>query len=566
MAADLVIEYSLFEDKTSSLSINEVVFQEFEPSTTANFAFGLSESTFWIKGEFQQQPKENLILESCYTQLDELDLHYLKQKEWRIIKTGDTRPFENRDISHPCFVFELSNLEDSEFYFRVRSKGSVALPLNINESSEYWTANIKNQFAYGFLFAIIISMVAYNLFISFIIKDAAYYYYVIYLSSSGLLMAARTGHSSMYLWPYSSIFTDYSIIIFGLLSMSCGLQFVRHMGQIDTYSVKLSKIMNYCSVLLLTGFFILFIQYKAAMILLLLFLPIGFLLMFVAVRVSLANGWTPSYFLLLGFCLLLPGSILEFAQSVNWIKSNWFTQNALLFGIACEAICLSFALAYRIKMLNTQLDINRQKIIESKQNFSRKLLESTDSERRSIARDLHDGLAQNILALKSQLKNKINLDQNNNISGLISASLTEIRNITRGMHPQQLETLGLATAIKSNAENLSSNLNYEFDIDISELNSKLKSEVELHIFRIYQESINNIIKHSQATKIKIKLNQNSGVLILEICDNGIGFKHDNFTGIGITSMQERAALINGHFKIKKPDSGGTQIKLQLPYD
>ncbi len=563
MASTALFDFYIFEDENNSLNIDEATQQNFESSKTSNFAFGLSDSTYWIK-VVNKNESQSWMLESCYTQLDQLDLFYFDKENWQLIETGDTRPFKNRDINHPCFVFDLSKMKNLVFYLRIRSKGSVALPLNIIESSEYWSKNTNNQFAYGLLFAVIVSMVAYNLFVSFIVNDAAYFFYVIYLSSSGLLMAARTGHSHMYLWPSFPLFADFSIIIFGLITMSSGLQFVRCMGQIDNYSIKLSKVMNFCSILLLACSLLTFVNYKTAMVFLLLFLPIGFLLIFISIRMSLKKGWTPSLFLLIGFCLLLPGSFLEFAQSVNWIKSNWFTQNALLIGIALESICLSFALASRIRMLNAQIDINRMDAIKAKQDFSRKLIESIDNERRSIARDLHDGLAQNLLALKSQLKNSINQSKNMNISVLITDSLTEIRNITRGMHPQQLETLGLATAIKSNARALLSTSRLKFTLDISDIETTLKSEAELHIFRIYQESINNTIKHSQATRISIKLNQKSGVLLLEICDNGIGFTQNDLEGIGIKSMHERAALINSQLTITKLGSGGTKILLKVP--
>ncbi|KAF0091724.1 MAG: putative two-component histidine kinase [Fusobacteria bacterium] len=206
---------------------------------------------------------------------------------------------------------------------------------------------------------------------------------------------------------------------------------------------------------------------------------------------------------------------------------------------------------------------------------SQRLMATQEKERDKIARDLHDGVGQLLAASKidlGQLKKKLisdgQKDQATRIMGLIDNTVDEIRTVIYNLKPIKLEEEGLLKSIQKLTSQIQKikDLVFEFQI-ISPL--PLLGEIEmLNVYRIVQESLSNILKHSEADKVILIFDKDKhGSYIISIEDNGIGFDINNiYEGMGMTTMLERTKLLGGKLNIKSQNGKGTKITLEMPYE
>ncbi len=196
---------------------------------------------------------------------------------------------------------------------------------------------------------------------------------------------------------------------------------------------------------------------------------------------------------------------------------------------------------------------------EMQSRFSQELLKNQEEERGRISKDLHDGLGQSLLLIK----NKVALSKDNTTGELLDTAISELRSIARSLHPMQLEKLGLSKA----AEHLLDQIDRETDIfvssEIEELKGILKKEEELQLYRILQESINNVLKHSGASALRVLFKKIDKGIELKIEDNGKGFdfseKLNDFQSLGLKTLKERTASIHGSMKVTSEKGSGTRL-------
>jgi len=560
-AQNIPVEYSMFEDQAGKIEFNQLSKQRFVPITINELSLGFSSSVFWLQLDIMKTDS-NSLLKSCYTQIDELSVYFSDNNKIKSVNTGDLFPFSTRDVEHPCFVFDIPQQVNTVFV-RAQSSGPVNLPFEVVEEDYFWHDNMSTQLVYGFYFAVLLSMIIYNLFLFFIVKDISYLYYVGYLGGIVFFLASLSGHAFMYLWPMTPRWASISAVTFATISIVCGLQFVKHLSNISEFSSALTKCINWVSISSLSVLVLVMMNFVIAIKALLLFVLIGVILFIAAISVSLRSGWKPSYFLLMGLVVLLPGILLMIGQTLGWLESNWWTRNTLHIGTAIEAMLLSFALAYRIRILNDELDTHRQQAISMQSKFSRSLIEAKDHEQRLLARELHDGLAQSLLAIKGKASRLTDSNAREQISAQIKQSLSEIRSLSKKMHPQTLDTLGLATAIESMYEDTLRPYGIQVETKVSDVSELLDKDTELHLFRIAQECLNNIVKHSDANVVWVSLATNGKLVCLTIEDDGVGISSSN-KGMGMINIKERSNLISANLSISSEVGMGTKIEVDVP--
>ena len=200
-----------------------------------------------------------------------------------------------------------------------------------------------------------------------------------------------------------------------------------------------------------------------------------------------------------------------------------------------------------------------------------------EEEHTRIARDLHDGIGQWLTSIRIRLEifnEKLRGGENpsvENMAALVSdlkTAMDDTRRIVRDMSPMFLEEHGLSAAIKGHVNTIAQSSECSVFIDVEE-DLHLDKTKQNHVFRIFQEAINNAAKHSECGKIHIGLSKISGNIELTVEDNGSGFsleeKHTkNASGIGLKTMSERARLLGGQLAIKSNPGKGTIIELQFP--
>jgi len=217
-----------------------------------------------------------------------------------------------------------------------------------------------------------------------------------------------------------------------------------------------------------------------------------------------------------------------------------------------------------------------QKAHAAQEAFSRELIASQERERGRIAAELHDSLGQNLLIIKNRafmLRSKIAdpaaaLAQLAEISATAALAIDEVREIARNLRPFQLDRLGLTLALKDIFQKISDTSGIAFTTDIDELDGLLPPEAEINLYRIVQEGVNNMVKHSGATRAHVELKRNALRLLVRLADNGRGFAVDAADGLsgggfGLASIRERARILGGTCTTQSAPGRGTIIQLSV---
>ena len=203
-------------------------------------------------------------------------------------------------------------------------------------------------------------------------------------------------------------------------------------------------------------------------------------------------------------------------------------------------------------------------IREQQAAFSRELIKNSEAERSRLAKDLHDDIGQSLSILKSKFTNKNQFENTEIISKEIERVIDQTREISRNLYPSYLEKIGLERAIAGLTESVQTNYQIECSYDITGAD-RIPMATATHIYRILQECVNNTIKHSKATALKISIEHNKNEYVLNYLDNG-NWKKGNIkeSGIGLLSIKERAKIIGGNLSIDENDIKG--FKLTLKFD
>ncbi|MEO8759890.1 MAG: sensor histidine kinase, partial [Bacteroidia bacterium] len=188
---------------------------------------------------------------------------------------------------------------------------------------------------------------------------------------------------------------------------------------------------------------------------------------------------------------------------------------------------------------------------------SKAIIEAEEKERTRIARELHDGIGQQLSAAKLNISGlQASLNTNNdeekvmiqNAIDLIDESVKEVRVVSHSMMPNALIKSGLVSAVREFINKISSSGSLKVNLEIIGLTERLEQTIETVLFRILQELVNNIIKHAKATQVSIQLIRHETELTILIEDNGVGFNVDKVLekegGIGLKNIQSRVAFLN----------------------
>jgi signal transduction histidine kinase len=266
------------------------------------------------------------------------------------------------------------------------------------------------------------------------------------------------------------------------------------------------------------------------------------------------------------------GTLLDRRQGVTRSLFKW-----IIVILAASFLLSLYMLWEHFRSLNLEL-AQRKRAEQSALNLSAQLLNAQDQERRKIARDLHDGLGQNLVAAKmmaDSFKNRPPDRQRfQELSILLEEAVSSTRSISHLLHPPLVEELGFVAAARSYLEGFSKRTDIKVNFDLPDLPDRLPRDLELTLFRILQESITNIQRHSKSVTAEVHFTANGKTAVLNIQDHGVGlspamlenFKGDGSNvGVGLAGMKERVRERNGLFTVRS-NSSGTLISASFPVE
>ena len=230
----------------------------------------------------------------------------------------------------------------------------------------------------------------------------------------------------------------------------------------------------------------------------------------------------------------------------------------------------------KLRRHQAELESLVEKRTSALRQLSSRLLSLQDSERRRIARELHDSLGQYLVALKLNVeilrRSPVREELWSQSSELMDRCIAEVRTLSYLLHPPTMDAVGIASATRWYVEGFGLRSGLKIKLDVPADPVRLADATELALFRVLQEALTNVHRHSGASEAAVRIQRSSGQVILEVRDNGRGIEPEMLNrfresgagvGVGLISMQERARELGGMLQVESKGTG-TVVRISIP--
>jgi len=247
-------------------------------------------------------------------------------------------------------------------------------------------------------------------------------------------------------------------------------------------------------------------------------------------------------------------------------------QRQLYLFLAATLITILLTSLYLIRS-NRQIFARLAELSEQRSDLAQKLISTQESTLRHISRELHDEFGQVLTAIGSLLgragkhapEGSPLRDDLKEVQEIAQSTLNNIRTLSQALHPVLLEEAGLESTLDWYIPTVSRQTGLALHYEKTGQTFPVETSAGVHIYRVLQEALNNVSRHSGATDAWIRLNYSPDSLELEVEDHGKGFVAEKLPrGIGLVALRERAELIGGTLAISPRSQGGTKVRLQIP--
>lgn len=522
---------------------------------------------------------------------------------------GDDVPFDQRDIHYHNPIFKV-RLEPNQYYslfIKCSSDGrKMHIPVTIKSVNSFISSSSSKNLLLGMFYGILLTLTLFYFYLAIIIKEKPFLYLALYLFFLTLTQLAVGGIDNAYLWPNSEYLNNRSVPIYMGSAILLGLYFAK-----SFIGKSISKwILWPFRILFTIGLFSLILSIGSdqmldlGMRLLYYLIPLDYGLLFVVGAYYLIKKIKIARFFALSFFAATTSIGLMVYYSINSNTDNVFTNNLVLYALIIKCVMLSIAMLDRVKiykeenekaqaivienleeMTKIKENVNKElerkiqekttELLSKKNEVNRALIQGEERERKRLAQELHDGLGSLLATLKLNVES-LNLESKGlsdfewkayvGLLEMVDYACKELRDISHNMLPAGIEHFGLDATLKSDISKLNKHKNLQLSLDTFGLKNINNKEIELHVYRIVLELINNVIKHANATKANIQLIMLDKHLSLILEDNGIGFNPEKtiHSGIGIISIKSRVEALSGRMQIDSMKHRGTSITIEIP--
>lgn len=552
---------------------------------------GFTKSAFWIAVELPKETLKHYYLRIGTSHINLIDFYeVINNKPTLINQTGDHLHFNSRPLNNRLFVFPLKSDQESNSLYFVRAEKhheSLQLTTEVFLQDDFYKENLNEQLISGIFFGIVFLIITFCAFQFIMLRDYLYVYFSSFVLFAFLWVASDKGYAYQLFWPDYPGFANRARPIFSSLFNITGLLFFKSFLQIEKGS-KFAKLINICMFagILPVFVFLVPIDYKpySDFILTILightiwgFITVVTMLWVVFAECLKKN--TYAWFYLFSFFALIMLSTAELLIHSGSASAygNYFSQFGIQSGVAFQIIILTFGLAHRFNVYREDRMNLLIKINDEQQEHSQRLMEVQENERRKIAEQLHDDVGTmlsvaslHITSLKGQMNENF-LQQQEKLSiaeDVLQQVSSTVRNLSHILMPFNFEKHGFISAIR----NLVTTINISGKIQVEQVIIGFK-EVEsynknalLEIYRMIQELLNNILKHSKGKNAYLELIEHEDVVVIVIEDNGQGIEVSKSAkaGKGVSNLFTKVAYFNGIIEVNNKVEGGTMIMIELP--
>ncbi|WP_164891136.1 sensor histidine kinase [Botryobacter ruber] len=572
----------LLEDEAGSLTFQQVkgLQNAFQKSLQEIPVYGPSSSAVWCMFRVQNRSREdNWYLEIGNSYLNQVDLYEETEAgNFRVVKGGTNEAFRTRHLKTNRIILPLRLPPGTErtYYVRFQSRSILRFPIQVATMPALYESNHSFDLANGIYFGLMFSLVIFNLFVYLSLRDKAYLFYILYILCLTLDVASVRGYLLEWLpeslmWLVTNRVFSGLTIFFAVLFTNAFLQVKKFMPGLYPW-----RRIIYISVAVIFVLSLLHLYVWSFTWMLLTFIPTYIYIYSAGIKIY-RKGFKPALYYTIAFAAVGIGITIYILKDNNVLPETAFTEGALQLGSVIEAIVLSFALASKFNYYRREKNQAQELAIRQANAFSQQLIQSQEHERKRIAAELHDSVGQSLILIKNKvLMLRKRLDEPAKVSQhaedlteSVTNTINEIRAISYALRPFQLDMLGLTQSIQSLADEVAEASGIAVTVEADNVDGLFPKNDEINLYRIVQECLNNIVKHSGATHARLTLTRTEQVVQLMIEDNGKGMPAGTGSvqkkqGFGLLGIQERINILAGNWLIKEAVPHGTIIHISIP--
>lgn len=552
----------------------------------SNFKSGYDSKYYW----FYLKLKNDSLAKTIVLTFSRSDIHHFNcfakrgNKIDTLAITGDALPFASRPIPVNDYAvpISLSANEATEVIVLVDKRFEfIEGRFKLYESNHFFAVKRYDFGVFMGYLGVMFTLVVFNLFLWVSLKDKIHLLFIAQLICSTLCLYTSAGFLNEFL-PFAIPYRTSTLVVvmaylwtgFNFLLVNSFLKLNRNNSRFYLINYWLALVNLLIGALCLIGIFIPIYPLSPSLLKnLLIFMEMvysintlfalsTFIEQLIRRNVMAKLYGIAYFFVLMGFVLSIihRNSSLNLNNYLNFLSQSlgWVMQ-----GVFFEQIILALGLTIRYNMLrreNLELEVS---LTKTKNETARKVIETQETERQRLAKDLHDDLGGTLSAIKGKIANE--KVQEETLS-LVEKAIDDLRLVSRNLMPPELENEGIVKAVLHTVERIQSSSSVQFTFISFGTETRLSQEKELNIYRIISESVNNILKHAKATQAIIQLVYHEDYLHISIEDNGIGIKKNQKDwGIGLKNINSRVEFMQANINIDSSSDTGTTIMIQVPF-
>jgi two-component system, sensor histidine kinase LadS len=538
--------------------------------------FGIALSNHWLKIVVKNTAPDatyKLILATAVP--DTIEVYALKEGVLTKELIGEAIPSSERFAN---YYFKPAK-DPSVFYLKITGDGQpIALPMSIVRSDMGDDMGSIALLFSGLLYGMVCLILIINLVLFIGTSEKLYLYFFIFnIFCTGVILYFD-GLVKLLLLP-NSVYWNNQFVAIALCGSFISVNFYYH----EFLKIKANKPS-------LTPFFKWMNAAFLAIVCLSFWHPTGFNLY---IKFNLVMTTAEAILLLLSVVIVRQkekeyfiaqlvsiGLVIVFGTIVQlyffgFLPVNMVTKNAVYCMILPQILIQAFALGKRFTLLAEERLTLQTTLLETSEQYSQSLISTLENERKRLSAEFHDSIGQNLLVIRNRIllmlkqnQTDIQKEKLDGLAAITSETLDEIRAISQNLRPTTLDTIGLTASLNNMVERLKRSteikINFKCPQNIDEI---IPKDLEINVYRILQELMNNVLKHSKARTATITISQKTQQLLMQIKDDGIGFdtqkKTMTNTGNGFTSIRERVKILRGEMTIVSEKQKGTVVDIKI---
>lgn len=594
----------ILEDTSRQLDITDVSSPRFSDKFLANQSpsinQGVTDSPYWFRFSLAGAKKSHaheqvgvnldntewfLFLGKQLDTFDELKVFWKgaggesdgRPTKWHMQSFGINQAVESgkRD---PLFI-RIILPQDADhpvtIYMRIQTKSGVFLKPVLYSPEAYNLFSNKLSIFYGGYYGLVLSMLVYNLFHYFFLRDKVRLIFIMYATTLCFYFLVAN-ELSLPILPTSFLAATRRVA--QLLSLLTLVQ-IAYFAIVFLDAKRTVPLMYRLlqAVALISAALILsmpFFSYISIGKVTLDFSVIAVLVIMSAGLVAWFRGFRPARFFLLAWVFFLGGGLVYVFHLKGVFPYAIVGNNAFQAGSGIEMLLLSLAIADRMKFLFDQQNQDLMRRQKQLNTLTHQLVQTEEGERRRIAGILHDSIGQALIAIKWEVQRLLRTcnssdDSDSPALSYLDSCIKETRSLTAELYPHELYKFGLGVALQSLAEDFSKRFQLIVKVGSEKEPEGMSEELMFILYRAVSELLNNVVKHANAGHAEIVLLAEYGNVSVSVLDNGVGFDYSteqsaDITGFGLFSIQERLHRIGGSLKVEMPATGGSKVTLSAP--